>query len=223
MQKEGLHKINVPSPDGQSFVFATKTNFTNTKKLLFIIHGAGAVRAGQWTRSLIINHSLDHGTVLPYIKRAKESGYDVIVTNTNYNYGIVNGERVRFEGNGSPEEHINTVWNELIEPAIDTIEAFGVVAHSYGGVVTLVMASNHPDAFLNKCFGIAFTDSVHYEGGLSNKMRAWFHEVKFRFNDFHRMNQLINVDDFWSRFFLTLNEPLYHFRMLGILSLHRNH
>lgn len=53
----GLHKIYIPSPetDTSSFVFATKTDFKDTKKLLFLIHGSGVVRAGQWARSLIIN------------------------------------------------------------------------------------------------------------------------------------------------------------------------
>lgn len=42
----GLHKIYVPSPEtpASSFVFGTKTDFKNTKKLLFLIHGSGVVR-----------------------------------------------------------------------------------------------------------------------------------------------------------------------------------
>lgn len=45
----GLHKIYIPSPEIEtsSFVFGTKTDFKNTKKLLFLIHGSGVVRAGQ--------------------------------------------------------------------------------------------------------------------------------------------------------------------------------
>lgn len=164
----GLHKIYVPSPetDTSSFVFGTKTDFKNTKKLLFLIHGSGVVRAGQWARSLIINQSVDHGTQIPYIKRAVDLGYDVLVTNTNHRYRIKDGERIYLDGHESPEEHINSVWDQLIEPALDTIESFAVVAHSYGGVVTLSMAENHPDTFLEKCFAVAFTDSVHYAGML---------------------------------------------------------
>lgn len=165
----GLHKIYIPSPETESssFVFGTKTDFTNTKKLLFLIHGSGVVRAGQWARSLIINQSTDHGTQIPYIKRAVELGYDVLVTNTNHRYHMQNGERIYLDGHESPEEHINSVWDQLIAPALDTIDSFAVVAHSYGGVVTLNMAQNHPRAFFKKCFAIAFTDSVHYCGMLS--------------------------------------------------------
>lgn len=164
----GLHKIYIPSPetDSSSFVFGTKTDFKDTKKLLFLIHGSGVVRAGQWARSLIINQSTDHGTQIPYIKRAVELGYDVLVTNTNHRYYIKDGERIYLDGHGTPEEHINSVWEQLIEPALGSIETFAIVAHSYGGVVTLNMAKNHPDAFIKKCFAIGFTDSVHYAGRL---------------------------------------------------------
>lgn len=176
----GLHKIYVPSPETptSSFVFGSKTDFKNTKKLLFLIHGSGVVRAGQWSRSLIINQSTDHGTQIPYIKRAIDLGYDVLVTNTNHNRRFENNERIRLEGNESPENHIITVWEQLIAPAYDSIESFAVVAHSYGGIVTLKMASNYPDAFLEKCFAIGFTDSVHYAGSLSKKMLKWFNEVR---------------------------------------------
>lgn len=173
----GLHKIYIPSPEIEtsSFVFATKTDFKDTKKLLFLIHGSGVVRAGQWARSLIINHSIDHGTQIPYIKRAVELGYDVIVTNTNHRYRIKEGERVYLDGHESPEEHINSVWEQLIDPAFESIDSFAVVAHSYGGVATLSMAKNHPKAFVEKCFAVAFTDSVHYAGTFAAVLHfLWF-------------------------------------------------
>lgn len=175
----GLHKIHVPSPESpnSSFVFGTKTNFANTKKLLILIHGSGVVRAGQWSRSLIINQSTYHGTQIPYIKRAIELGYDVLITNTNHNYRTENGNKIPLKGNQSPEAHITSVWKQLIEPVFDTIESFAIVAHSYGGVVTLFMANKYPDALKKKCFAIGFTDSVHYAKGLSKEMLAWFQQV----------------------------------------------
>lgn len=33
-----------------------------------LIHGSGVVRAGQWTRKLIMNEDLDHGSVLPFLR-----------------------------------------------------------------------------------------------------------------------------------------------------------
>lgn len=141
----GLHKIYIPSPETEtsSFVFGTKTDFKDTKKLVLLIHGSGDVRAGQWTRKLIINQSTDHGTQIPYIKQAVQLGYDVLVANTNNNHRIKDGERVNLDGHKSPEEHINSVWEQLIAPALDTVGAFSIVAYSAGGAVALSLIDDH--------------------------------------------------------------------------------
>jgi len=103
-------------------------------------------------------------------------GYDVLVTNTNNNYRFENNTRIILKGNERPESHITSVWEQLIAPVFDTIESFSIVAHSYGGVVTLAMARKYRNAFLDKCFAIAFTDSVHRvrQSGRSSKMANWF-------------------------------------------------
>lgn len=179
----GLKKIYIPSPQSpdSSFVFGTKTKFANTEKLLILIHGSGVVRAGQWSRSLIINHSLEHGTQIPYIKRAIELGYDVLITNTNENIRIENGKTIQLKGSESPENHIVSVWKQLIEPVFDSIGSFAIVAHSYGGIVTLHLADKFPRALMNKCFAIGFTDSVHSISKLSGDMTEWIQLVSFFF------------------------------------------
>lgn len=163
LEEMGLHRIPVPADanaNETSFVFGTRRTFEDTKKLLILVHGSGVVRAGQWSRSLIINHSIDKGTQFPYIERAIDMGYEVLVTNTNDNNRIVDGRPVPIKGHSTPEEHIRTVWDHLIAPVYDSIERIGVVAHSYGGIVTAQLAKSHGHKFLDKCFGIAFTDSV---------------------------------------------------------------
>lgn len=158
LESNGLKRFylnnDLPKEDS-AFVFSTLNEIKHVEKLMIIIHGSGAVRAGQWSRSLIINDSLDAGTVLPYIKRAKKENYEVIVTNTNDNFR--NNERIK--GSGSPEEHLETVWKNLvqiIDPKVITI-----VAHSYGGVVTSNIAKKFEDDFNKKVKCVAFTDSVH--------------------------------------------------------------
>lgn len=160
----GLHKIHLPNnvPENEAnFVFCTKPNLNDVKKLIVIIHGSGVVRAGQWSRSLIINHSIDHGTQIPYIKKAIELGYDVLITNTNNNSVVnKNGQSVKIVGNETPVEHGKLVWKQLILPATQ-IQSVAIVAHSYGGVVTLSLMKEFPEFFREKCFAICFTDSVH--------------------------------------------------------------
>lgn len=158
----GLHKIYIPSPETEtsSFVFATKTDFKDTKKLLLLIHGSG-VRAGQWSRSLIINESIDHGTQIPYIERAVELGYDVLVTNTNLNDRIKDGKRIYLDGHRSPKEHMNSVWKHLIEPALDTISELSIVAYSAGGAAALDFVDEHLVDFLQVNGIVCLIDSVH--------------------------------------------------------------
>lgn len=134
LEENGLHKIYVPSniPESEAtFVFSTKTNLNDVKKLLILIHGSGVVRAGQWARRLIINESLNHGTQIPYIDKAKKLGYDVLVLNTNDN----ERNNIDIPGHSSPSAHAISVWAQLIANA--DIEAIAIVAHSYGGVVAM--------------------------------------------------------------------------------------
>ncbi|NWX80372.1 F172A protein, partial [Alca torda] len=91
LQKEcHLKKVTLPvdasESEPKSFIFMSEDALINPDKLLVLIHGNGVVRAGQWARRLIINEDLDSGTQIPYIKRAIEEGYGVIVLNPNENY-----------------------------------------------------------------------------------------------------------------------------------------
>ncbi len=101
-----------------------------------------------------MNNGLKEGTQLPYIERAIDRGYAVIVTNTNQ-------LQDKMAGRGNPEGHAATVWKELVQPS--KARRVAIVAHSYGGVVTLELAKLFPADFVEQVFCIAFTDSVHSE------------------------------------------------------------
>ncbi|XP_008552885.1 FAM172 family protein homolog CG10038 [Microplitis demolitor] len=163
LEKEGLKRLPLPknsdSPlELRSFVFACDKAFTN-KKLMILIHGSGVVRAGQWARRLIINDNLKSGTQLPYIKKAKELGYGIIVLNTNDNRRLINGVNVDIKGSEDPHEHMETVWSDYIKSS--EAKDIAIVAHSYGGVCTVEFAHRHPEEFKKLVFAVGFTDSVH--------------------------------------------------------------
>lgn len=164
LEQNGLQRIPLTPNDPQStFVFASKSDFSSTDKLMVLIHGTGVVRAGQWSRSLIINQSLDKGTQLSYIKHARDLGYEVLVTNTNDNYR----DSRPVPGSDRAEAHGRSVWDRFISPA-KNLKHVAIVAHSYGGIVTVNLAQHKPDEFKRLVFGVAFTDSVH-GFGRSNK------------------------------------------------------
>jgi len=153
-----------------SFVFASK-DFQSSDRLLCLIHGSGVVRAGQWTRKLIINNDLDKGTQLPYIREAISLGFGVVVFNTNQNrYTTPQGSRRRVSDSADPEEHAATVWQRLIAPS--RARHIVIVAHSYGGVVVSSLAQHAKRDFMERVVGVLLTDSVHYSLTKSRQLNA---------------------------------------------------
>ncbi|XP_001652331.2 UPF0528 protein CG10038 isoform X2 [Aedes aegypti] len=159
----GMKKLFLPDDVPQeeaTFIFSTTDKLNKSKKLLVLIHGSGVVRAGQWARSLIINHSMESGTQIPYINKGRELGYEVLLTNTNDNYRKVAGGGTKgIKGSRNPTEHAVSVFEKYIIPSEP--EAVAIVAHSYGGVVTVELAQKFPQFFKEKVFAVGFTDSVH--------------------------------------------------------------
>ncbi|KJE92635.1 hypothetical protein CAOG_03555 [Capsaspora owczarzaki ATCC 30864] len=150
----------LPTTSGPKGFFFMSRDALEADKLMVLIHGAGYVRAGQWARRLIINESLDSGSMLPFIKRAQAEGYGVMVLNGNLNAAIdpATNRRGYIPGNSSPEDHAVYVWDRFIASA--AARHIAIVAHSYGGIVTSNLLAVRPDA-LQRVAGIALTDSVH--------------------------------------------------------------
>lgn len=167
LDNHGLHRIYLPADQPESkatFIFSSLKELKNVDKLMVIIHGSGVVRAGQWARSLIINHCLDSGTILPYIKQAEKREYEIIVTNTNDNQR----EKLSIIGSRNPEEHASTVWETIVQPA--NAKSIAVVAHSYGGHVVNMLSKKYKEDFKTKVFAAALTDSVGGSNPRLNKI-----------------------------------------------------
>lgn len=169
MEQNGMIRRYLPDnipEEKATFVYCTKSELKNPKKLMVIIHGSGVVRAGQWARSMIINHSLDAGTILPYIKKAREQGFEIIVTNTNDNYR----NKKPIPGSETPEKHAISAWEKFVQPA--NADAIAVVAHSYGGHIAIDLSEKYTKDFEDKVFALALTDSVHSSYGITPRMRS---------------------------------------------------
>ena len=70
--------------------------------LLLLIQGSGAVRPGQWARSLCINAALDDGACLRTLRSAAGRGWEVAVLNPNH------------PGGGGPRAHAGGVWDSVL-------------------------------------------------------------------------------------------------------------
>ncbi|XP_032131142.1 cotranscriptional regulator FAM172A isoform X3 [Sapajus apella] len=104
---EALGEVDATETEPKSFIYMSEDALTNPQKLMVLIHGSGVVRAGQWARRLIINEDLDSGTQIPFIKRAVDEGYGVIVLNPNENYIEVE----------KPKIHVQSSSDSSDEPA----------------------------------------------------------------------------------------------------------
>lgn len=196
----GLQRVTIPidkrerEPSG--FVFASSDYQTNPN-LLLLINGSGVVRAGQWARRLIINDCLDSGTQLPFIRAAQSRGWAILVLNTNQNEALVptlntSGNQDEEErdkedrgkkrlspirGSRNPREHGCYVFENIVMER-ENLENIFVVAHSFGGVVTLDIAAEFSSFWRTKVKAVAFTDSVHGDQTVrrNQKLSSWFAE-----------------------------------------------
>lgn len=182
--------VEVFLPEGDEYKNAPKTNIFMTKdaltcdKLLLIIQGSGAVRAGMWARALCLNDTLHTGAVLDYIHQAKSEGYGVIVLNPNKNSAPKKEDPFRRSRKGflypkklgpypqkdvveipehdSPPQHVISVWDKVVSKA--KAKDIVTVSHSAGGHGTLMLLRYREDDVLKRLRAIAFTDSVHSIG-----------------------------------------------------------
>ncbi|KFM67095.1 Protein FAM172A, partial [Stegodyphus mimosarum] len=191
IEEGNLRKMTLPIDANEdreptTFIFHSDDAFTNDK-LVVLIHGSGVVRAGQWSRRLIINDSLNSGTQLPFIKRAKGLGYGVIVLNTNDNSREYSRNIVKIRGSESPENHGNYVWRNLILTKA-AAKHIAIVAHSYGGIVAVNMCKTFPESFRERVIAIAFTDSPHslVAQGLSPSLIEWLRTVSRNWVSSHK-------------------------------------
>ena len=125
-----------------------------------LIQGTGAVRLGQWARSVCINDNLEIGTMIPYVRKALENNLSVIIYNPNERYDFLNEEK-RIEEFYSMESHSLYVYNNIVKKN-ENIKEIYIVGHSMGGECTVqILLHNKEDLLSGKIKKIAFTDSVH--------------------------------------------------------------
>lgn len=150
-QNVGLERVYVPKEiqnENRSFIFASP-KILSANKICVFLNGAGVVRAGQWARRVIMNDSIDEGSMLPYIAKVQSLGYSVVCMNTNQK-GFMSP---------SPTIHARLVWKEFISESSAT--KIVIIAHSMGGAESIELAPMYKDDFMNRVKGIFLTDSVH--------------------------------------------------------------
>ncbi|XP_074426407.1 cotranscriptional regulator ARB2A isoform X3 [Larus michahellis] len=189
LQKEcHLKKVTLPvdatESEPKSFIFISEDALTNPDKLLVLIHGSGVVRAGQWARRLIINEDLDSGTQIPYIKRAIEEGYGVIVLNPNENYIEVEKTKaqVQLSSDSSDEPAEKRERKDKIQKETkkrrDFYEKYRNPQKEKETMQVYIRMIQRETEVKNKVTAVALTDSVHnvWHQEAGKTIREWMRE-----------------------------------------------
>ena len=71
----------------------TTKDFPTNKKCLLLIQGTGAVRLGQWARSVCINENIYLGSMFPYVDKAIKNNFSVIIFNPNERKDFINEKK----------------------------------------------------------------------------------------------------------------------------------
>jgi hypothetical protein len=158
VQEFGMREIWVPEgEENQVNIFVSRDWEDNTNKGMIIIQGAGQVRAGVWSRSVCINESLSMGSMLPYISKAQDQGYSLLILNPNFNHNPVSNKKI--PKNSDMLNHSSYIWEQFIPKS--PAKTLVILAHSCGGICTVHLLKNHSEEFLSRIKCVAFTDSVH--------------------------------------------------------------
>ena len=154
-------EVFVPLPEdnqgrpGANNIFISEDFYQNAEKCLICIQGTGEVRAGQWARYCCMNETLDVGTVIPFILRARTEGYSYIILNPNLNYDSATRERIIMSE--SMPSHCTYVWEKFIKRS--PAKELYIIAHSAGGYCASILMSRYTEDFLNRVQRIALTDT----------------------------------------------------------------
>ncbi|XP_031567343.1 cotranscriptional regulator FAM172A-like [Actinia tenebrosa] len=71
--------VDAGKKEPQGFFFMSEEALS-FKKLIILMHGGGAVPAGQWAKSVILNENLESGTMVPYIETALKVKYSFLLS-----------------------------------------------------------------------------------------------------------------------------------------------
>ena len=119
----GFHEFWIPTDDAQARTSILLTeDWATCSKLLVVSQNASGAQMGIWSRSLALQMGLRVGSMLPYLERAVQEGYGVVVLRPNANsvYVDVDGgrpQKMLIEGSSSPSEHAIYVWDNVIAHA----------------------------------------------------------------------------------------------------------
>uniref|UniRef100_A0A8D0HR78 Arb2 domain-containing protein n=1 Tax=Sphenodon punctatus TaxID=8508 RepID=A0A8D0HR78_SPHPU len=154
--------------------------------LVVLLQDHGVFRAGQWGQKTIIHEGLYHGTQIPFIKTALQSGGGVIVLNPNDNLIDLKVEEewlnfaLKEETHSAPQSPWLIPKRCSSSPEEHTVYNVAFVAHGYGGLVFINLLMQRKWEVMKKVYAVALIDSTHHtmhqtRGDLQVQEWIWQH------------------------------------------------
>ncbi|KAG8587141.1 hypothetical protein GDO81_005586 [Engystomops pustulosus] len=181
--------IDASDEEPKACFFMSKEALTKHTNLIVLLQDRGVIRSGQWSQKVIVHHSIERGTQIPYINTALRDNNSIIVLNPNDNFVEMKEEPqalVKREDepgslevggasdlfttdkklvllkkcSSSPEEHTIYVWDHFITRSAARSVSF--IAHGYGGLVFMDLLCKRSHDVMSKVSAVAFIDSRHH-------------------------------------------------------------
>ncbi|KAI8084660.1 Arb2 domain-containing protein [Halteromyces radiatus] len=179
--------------DPHTFFYMTPNALTTTGKLLLLIPGTGT-RIGQWSRRVLSEESIQAGSMLNMVNKAKEYDYEVIIFNPNTILWYDNAPQYlsplqssktwsSIPGNESPENHCQYVFRHFVSQT--QAEKIGIIGLGWAGHCFTELLNEHFDIFKSKVVGVALANSNHSSRLIhGDDKRAWLddHTVNWNLN-----------------------------------------
>jgi len=130
--------IDVSAADapGSTSILVSKDWHTCSQLLIMCVNQSGS-QMGIFSRSMCFEGGLAKGTMFPYVKRALDCKYGVIILRPNQNTVIKNGVKVPIRGSETPEIHALCVWENVISQATHAGAVKKIALFGYGNGASL--------------------------------------------------------------------------------------
>lgn len=134
--KADYNCVSIPVPEEEDPNIPTTSiiasaDWQSARKLLLIVQNAYGSQLGIFSRSICFDQGISKGTWLPFIDRAVNQGYSIMLVRPNTN-SVLREQggatvKVPIKGSESPEIHILNVWANVLESAenLDRIVLLG--------------------------------------------------------------------------------------------------
>ena len=135
--------IPIPQEDVQaSTTILVSHDWQTASKLLVIIQNASGSLLGIFSRTLCLDEGLSKGSVLPYVDRAIQQGYAVMILRPNTNSvasevttnGAVSSVKIPIQGGETPEAHVMFVWENVIQKA-ENVKHICLLGYGNGAIL----------------------------------------------------------------------------------------